>query len=78
MILSIGEISNNGSTNYDESQGDIVISVQNLISVKAGFARITIRNRNRDEYIIAPGQWAVPSLYAAVMKAISDQSGNIQ
>jgi len=76
MILSTGAIFNDGSINYDESQGDILISVQDLISVKKGFSRITIRNRNGDEYKIAPGQWAVGSLYAAVMEAIPDQSGN--
>ena len=78
MILSTGKISNDGSINYDESQGDIVISVRDLISVKTGFIRITIRDRKGDEYKIAPGQWAVPSLSAAIMKAISDQSGNNQ
>jgi len=80
MILSTGAISNDGSINYDESRCDILKLVQDLISVKKGFSRITIRNRNRnrngDEYNIAPGLWAVGSLYAAVMEAISDQSGN--
>ena len=76
MILSTGEISNDGSINYDESQGDIVISVRDIISVKTGFIRIKIRDRKGDEYKISPGQWAVPSLSATIMKAISDQSEN--
>jgi len=76
MILSTGAVSSDGSIDYDESQGDIVISVQDLNSVKKGFARITITNKNGDEYKIAPGLQAVGPLYAAVMKAISDQSNN--
>ena len=78
MILSTSDISNDGSINYDKSQGDIVISVRDIISVKTGFIRIKIRDRKGDEYKIAPGQWAVPSLSAAIMKATSDQSGNNQ
>ena len=76
MILSTGAFSNDGSINFDESQGDIVISVQELNSVKKGFVRLTITDKNGDEYKIAPGRWAVGPLYAAVMKAISDQSNN--
>jgi len=76
MILSTGAVSSDGSIDYDESQGDIVISVQELNSVKKGFSRITITNKNGDEYKIAPGLWAVGSVSTAVMKAISDQSNN--
>ena len=76
MILSTGSFSNDGSVTHDEIQGDIVISVQDLNSVKKGFARVTITNRNGDEYKIAPGLWAVGPLSSAVTKAISDQSNN--
>jgi hypothetical protein len=72
MLLSTGSISNDGNIDYDESQGDVVIPVQELNSVKKGFARITITNRNGDEYKISPGPWAVGSLSGAVTKVISD------
>ena len=78
IILLTGEISNDGSINYDESQGDIVISVQDLISVETDFSRITIRDRKGDEYIISTGYLPVPSLSAAIKKAISDQSESNQ
>jgi hypothetical protein len=78
MILLTGKISNDGSINYDESQGDIVIPVQDLISIKTGFSRITIRDIKGYEYKISTGYLPVSSLSAAIMKAISDQSENNQ